>query len=129
MVGGGKLPDPLLNRIFNSLSIDVQYTLSFQWTKFGLNCLIREFCSTKISPKNWVSFLSNVIKEKRKFRKTDHGVDNEIEPVIIKYCFSSKVIVIEYTSRATWHTFQPKLKKILKIHLEKNSLYLGNGTS
>ena len=25
--------------------------------------------------------------------------------------------------RATWHTFQPKLEKIKKIHPEKNSLY------
>ena len=33
MVGRRKLPDPLLNRIFNVLS------LSFQWTNFGLKCL------------------------------------------------------------------------------------------
>ena len=39
MVGRRKLPDPSLNRIFNALSIDVQYTLSFQWTNFGLKCL------------------------------------------------------------------------------------------
>ena len=32
MVSRRKLPDPLLNRIFNALSIGVQYTLSFQWT-------------------------------------------------------------------------------------------------
>ena len=35
-----KLPDPSLNCIFNALSIDVQYTLSFQWTNFGLKCLL-----------------------------------------------------------------------------------------
>ena len=34
-----KLPDPSLNRICNALSIDVQYTLSFQWINFGLKCL------------------------------------------------------------------------------------------
>ena len=32
MVSRRKLPDPLVNRIFNALSIGVQYTLSFQWT-------------------------------------------------------------------------------------------------
>ena len=39
MVGRRKLPDPSLNCIFNALSIGVQYTLSFQWTNFGLKCL------------------------------------------------------------------------------------------
>ena len=40
MVGRRKLPDPSLNCIFNALSIGVQYTLSFQWTNFGLRCLL-----------------------------------------------------------------------------------------
>ena len=40
MVGRRTLPDHLLKRIFNALSIGVQYTLSFQWTNFGLKCLI-----------------------------------------------------------------------------------------
>ena len=40
MAGRRKLPDPSLNRIFNALSIGVQYTLLFQWTNFGLKCLI-----------------------------------------------------------------------------------------
>ena len=52
--------------------------------------LISEVCSTKISPKYWESFVSHVIKEEDKFRKTDYIVDNEMEPVIINYC-SSKV--------------------------------------
>ena len=39
MVGRRKLPDTSLNRIFNVLSIGVQYTLSFQGTNFGLKCL------------------------------------------------------------------------------------------
>ena len=43
MVGRRKLPNPLLNRIFNALSIGVQYTLSFQWISFGLKCLWRYF--------------------------------------------------------------------------------------
>ena len=38
MVGRRKLPDPSLNCIFTALSIGVQYTLSFQWTNFGLKC-------------------------------------------------------------------------------------------
>ena len=42
MVGRRKLTDPSLNRIFNVLSIGVQYTLSFQWINFGLKCLFRE---------------------------------------------------------------------------------------
>ena len=41
LVGCRKLADPSLNRIFNALSIGVQYTLSFQWTNFGLKCLYR----------------------------------------------------------------------------------------
>ena len=40
MVGRRKLPDPSLNRICNVLSIDVQYTLSFQWTNVGLKWLL-----------------------------------------------------------------------------------------
>ena len=39
MVGRRKLPDPSLSRIFNALSISVQYTLSFQWTNSDLKCL------------------------------------------------------------------------------------------
>ena len=39
IVGRRKLSDPSLNRIFNALSIGVQYTLSFRWTNFGLKCL------------------------------------------------------------------------------------------
>ena len=38
-VGGGKLPNPLLNRVFNTLSISVNHTLSIQWTNLGLKCL------------------------------------------------------------------------------------------
>ena len=40
MTGRRKLSDPSLNRIFNVLSIGVQYMFSFQWTNFGLKCLI-----------------------------------------------------------------------------------------
>ena len=40
MVGRRKLPDPLLNHIFNALSIGVQYMVSFESTNFGLNCLL-----------------------------------------------------------------------------------------
>ena len=47
-VGRRKLPDPSLNRIFNALSIGVQYMLSFQWTNFGLNCL-KSFSSFSFS--------------------------------------------------------------------------------
>ena len=36
VVGRRKLLDLLLNHVFNALSICVQYTLSFQWKKFGL---------------------------------------------------------------------------------------------
>ena len=52
--------------------------------------LIREVCGTRISAKNWKSFVSHVIKEEEKFRKTDHVTDNKIEHVIIKYCSSSE---------------------------------------
>ena len=41
MVGRKKLSDPSLNRICNALSIRVQYTFLFQWTNFGLKCLIK----------------------------------------------------------------------------------------
>ena len=41
MVGCRKLPDPSLNRIFNALSIGVQYALLFQWTNFGRKCLVK----------------------------------------------------------------------------------------
>ena len=39
MVYRKKLPDPSWNCIFNALSIGAQYTLSCQWTNFGLKCL------------------------------------------------------------------------------------------
>ena len=48
MVGRRKLPDPSLNRIFNALSIGVQYMLSFQSTNFGLKCL-KSFSSFSFS--------------------------------------------------------------------------------
>ena len=40
MTGRRKMPDPSLNHIFNALSIGIQYTFSFQWTNFGLKCLL-----------------------------------------------------------------------------------------
>ena len=40
IVNCSMLPDPSPNRIFNALSVGVQYTLSFQWTNFGLKCLL-----------------------------------------------------------------------------------------
>ena len=36
-------PTPRLNRIFNALWIGVQYTLSFQWTNFGLKCRNKQY--------------------------------------------------------------------------------------
>ena len=47
MVARSGWPDPLLNRIFNALSIGVQYTLSFQWTNFGLKCLLQDTLGKK----------------------------------------------------------------------------------
>ena len=41
MTGRRKLLDPSLNRIFNALSIGVQYMLSFQLTDFGLKYLLQ----------------------------------------------------------------------------------------
>ena len=49
MVGHRKLPDSSLDRIFNALSIGVQYTFSFQWTNFGLKCL----CILQKAKKNY----------------------------------------------------------------------------
>ena len=54
--------------------------------------LIREVCCTKILPINWENFVSHLIKEEEKFRKTHHIVDNEIEPVLIKHCSSSESV-------------------------------------
>ena len=61
MVGRGRLPDPSLNRIFNALLIGVQYTLSFQWTNFGLKCLL-EWWNNKIKvlPRRFQQRLENV---------------------------------------------------------------------
>ena len=61
MVGRSKLPDPWLNRIFNALLIGVQYTLSFQWTNFGLKCLL-EWWNNKIKvlPRRFQQRLENV---------------------------------------------------------------------
>ena len=50
MVGRRKLPDPLLNHIFNALSIGVQYTVSFESTNFGLNCLLSRKKKKKFLP-------------------------------------------------------------------------------
>ena len=51
--------------------------------------LICEACSMKISPKYWESFVSHV-RQKKSSEKTDHIVDNEIEPVMTKYYSSSE---------------------------------------
>ena len=61
MVGRRKLPDPSLTRIFNALLIGVQYTLSFQWTNFGLKCLL-EWWNNKIKvlPRRFQQRLENV---------------------------------------------------------------------
>ena len=40
MVGRKKLPDTSMSNIFNVLSIDLQYTLSFKWPDFGLKCRV-----------------------------------------------------------------------------------------
>ena len=50
--------------------------------------LIRNVCNETILPAHWKNYVSHVIKEEENFRKTDHIVDNEIEPVIIEYCSS-----------------------------------------
>ena len=47
MVARSGWPDPSLNRIFNALLIGVQYTLSFQWTNFGLKCLLQDTLGKK----------------------------------------------------------------------------------
>ena len=57
MVHRRKPPDPSLNRNSNALSIGVQYTLSYQWPKFDLKCLIWAFCK---KPHLKSSFRSNV---------------------------------------------------------------------
>ena len=60
MVGRRKLPDPLLNRIFNGLSIGVQYTLSFERTNFVLKYLLmckNLFCITEKRPSYATFFL------------------------------------------------------------------------
>ena len=55
MVGRRKLPDSSINNIFNVLSIDLQYTLSFKRPNFGLKCLV------KITPKvQSLKFKANV---------------------------------------------------------------------
>ena len=40
MVGRKNLGDCSFNRIFNALSIGLQYTLSLEWPGFGLKCLV-----------------------------------------------------------------------------------------
>ena len=54
MVGRRRLQDPSLNFIFNALSIGVKYTLSFQLTNFGLNCLIKVIKSLIIKFLNYL---------------------------------------------------------------------------
>ena len=41
MVGRRKLPDLLLYRMLYQLVYNIQYTLLFQWTNFGLKCLMK----------------------------------------------------------------------------------------
>ena len=52
--------------------------------------LIRDVCNTKISLKNWENYVGHTIKVEQNFRKTDHIVDNEVEPVIVEYYSSSE---------------------------------------
>ena len=70
MVGCRKLPNPSLNVIFNALSISVKYTLSFQWTNFGLKCLFKVKGSMHFVEQK-INFNKNKTEsEKEKFRKT-----------------------------------------------------------
>ena len=68
MGGRRKLPDPLLNRIFNALSIGVHYTLSFQWINFGLKCLFRQIKKRNMSYGTIVLLTSLLITLTRHFR-------------------------------------------------------------
>ena len=63
MVCRRKLPDPSLNCIFNALSIGVQYTFSFQWTNFGLKCLLCLMFAITWKPVNWFAFQAEVSKK------------------------------------------------------------------
>ena len=58
-VGRRKLTVPLLNRIFNALSIGVQYTFLFQWINIGLKCLLLEKCS-KINDNQKIYFHTDI---------------------------------------------------------------------
>ena len=60
-VGRRKLPDPSLNRVFNALSIGVQYMLSFQWTNFGLKCLIEYNTRNIFVEKAYTKYVSETI--------------------------------------------------------------------
>ena len=40
LAGRRNLLDPFMNNTFDVLSISLQYTLSFKWPNFGLNCLV-----------------------------------------------------------------------------------------
>ena len=58
-IGRRKLPYHSFNRIFNALSIGVQYKLSFQWTNFGLKCLFKCFPSLILAASIFCNRLQN----------------------------------------------------------------------
>ena len=63
MVGCRKMREPSSNRVFNALSIGVQYTLSIQWTNFGLKCLLTLTtleCYISIYISNFIIFLLEI---------------------------------------------------------------------
>ena len=78
MVGRRKLSDPSLNHIFNAPSIDVQFTLSFQLTNFGLKCLYLGYWIAK-----HVWHARKTKKEKQKFNETNTSKAEQVRKHLV----------------------------------------------
>lgn len=102
-LGPKKLADPLLNPIFNGLSGGVEYMLSFQWTKFGLKCLV-----ISLPTKSKILFI--LAKNSFGFHKTHIRTELSVRP---DSCFISLFAII--TLWVNLFIYTSFIKRILLI--------------
>ena len=125
MVGRRKLPDPLLNHIFNALSIGLQSTLSFQLINFGLNCLWKML--TKVS-KNRMTLNyehCSVINQKKKKELSCKIWKNAKGPPLCCLKFSESKIFSNSRALRIFHkTFGQTISELEKSNFRKCNIAL-----
>ena len=99
MVGRRKLPDPSLNCIFNAVSFGVQYTLSFQWTNFGLQWLFYRIIRKWFFHLRFYKYQESreLLVEHEKWRVNLYGT-LQIKKLFLWYFANKKVVSGRFTT-------------------------------